>query len=738
MILLLSLISLAEARVYSGPIYADNVEDLKSLYDDGVLTEDDYETLEELLNDPINLNRARANELYDLPGVTMTMAQAIVKDRKEKGPFSSYGDLARVSEVTEDVLSQIVPFSEIPEPMSVKDFKGKVRVRTVFDLEPVEEIEEDYPAKSHKVDQLGWGKFPDTYLSTRIKYKKQLEVGFLGLAREGINDLYYDSDSRDFYGTYGKPMFEFGKAFVSFERMRGEYIVGSYTAGFGVGLTFDTTNRTHPDGWYADLSVSGSESVSLSKGLFGVSGHWFDLALNERVFFDATIFASTWAYDIYQYDVGVAGGEEIDPNVEDTDSPRIFLHTDDGYQLVGYQTIPKAYREDIIGANATVRVNEQASIGATAWVGHLDRTIIDGIENQYDIVLRSGFPSKDVYGAVGLDAAMELGFVDLRGEFSQSFTGGNAFLLKSITDVAIGEVEASLRRYSSDYDNPHARGVAAADEYMGMRDRDEQGARIKASLVPTDWLRFRLVGDLWQRMTLDTTNLELFGRMEVIPYNGISLVGFADHKDRSLADKGRALEYGGDYLSEDEYSEEEYEEEGDNPETTVVEGAGSKNYWGTQIKFDLIPMTTLTGFYKRVYEDAGYLYPIDSTHCDFWFQTGHYYWFKVQFKPIDATSISARFKYQDEDVNGDKGDRYIESYLQLDQKLPKKIKISLRGTLGKDLEDPESEWAGYCSNNGEPEMSGSCVCEDCSEAISEGEKDNPYYGLIYATAEWRF
>ncbi len=50
----------------------------------------------EELTEPVDINRASADELRQLPGVGKTIARAIVEDRTQKGPFTSVDDLGRV------------------------------------------------------------------------------------------------------------------------------------------------------------------------------------------------------------------------------------------------------------------------------------------------------------------------------------------------------------------------------------------------------------------------------------------------------------------------------------------------------------------------------------------------------------------------------------------------------------------------------------------------------------------
>ena len=736
---LLTLLALpqASARVYPAPIVVDNEDELRELYADGTLSEDDFEVLVELLNHPIDLNRARRAELYDLPGVSRELAEAIVADRRGKGPLGDPTDLLRVPGFDTDVLDQVFPFVEaIPVVRTADHLEGSVRLRSALELAPTEPIEGDHANKTHDARQLGYGRVPNSYLSARVRYHKWLRAGFLGLAQDNISGIAYDPASRDFYATWRAPQPELGKLYLHAERLRWEAIAGSYTAGFGLGLAFDTTSRTHPNGFYPDLNVSGTDKFSARKGLFGLGAQLRDQTLGSVATADLAAFASTWTYDVYQYDMGVSGGEQLDPLVAETDSPRIYVRTPDGdYYKAGYMRIPDAYRESLAGVNATVRFMDSAQIGATAYMGHLDMTTIDGVEDPYDLMLRSGFPTERTYGAVGLYGSYELGLLELHAEGAKSLTGGAAFLVKGFLDLNTGELEASVRHYGTTYDNPHARGLANADEYGGYRDRDEQGGRLKAKLEPIDWISIRLLGDVWERMSMGTWNAELYGRVEVKPHAAWSVVGFADHKNRDLSNNGRNREYGGEWgIDEDADLGDVTYEEGS---SSIIEGAGAKNYWGAQLRTDAIPRVQLTGLYKRSYTDAGYFYPDPDAYCDYWYQVGHYAWAKVRVDPWDSTILTLRGKYEDEDVYGDQGGRYVEGYLQLTQKLPHKLKVGLRGTINHDLEDPESPFEAPCASAGAPDLCGSCICDE-SSVQDDLSTELDTEGLVQLTVEWRF
>jgi len=64
-------------------------------------------------NDPIDLNRATAGELIQLPGVGEVIAKRIVDFREEHGPFKRVEDLMKVKGIGEKSLEKIRPYIQV-------------------------------------------------------------------------------------------------------------------------------------------------------------------------------------------------------------------------------------------------------------------------------------------------------------------------------------------------------------------------------------------------------------------------------------------------------------------------------------------------------------------------------------------------------------------------------------------------------------------------------------------------
>ena len=580
----------ADARIYPVSIEIDTEDDLRALYTDGLIEESDFETLQALLDNPLDLNRARRGELYDLPGLSLLQVDAIIKARRSSAKgLVTVEELRRIPGIDDDALRQVRPFVEVVVKESATKrwpVHGVVRARMGTTFEEIEVIEDDHANRTHTAEQLGYPRTPVGYLTGRVTAQKWLKAGFVGLLNDDVRGVVYDADHRDFNVTWG-PSLELGRAYVAADRMWGDAVIGSFAAGFGLGLTFDRTSRQHPHGLYPDLTISGTDSFSVPRRLFGAGAHLDALDLGG-VSLDGTLFASSWRHDLYQYDMSV-------PDPTDTDdgrsSPRVYL---DG-EKIGWVTLPNAYREDLLGANVTATLGERSHAGLTAYVGQIDTRSIDGVESEDEWEISSGYPDNDAFGAVGLDGSWGTGPIDLFAEVAQSFTGGRGAVLQTVADFERVELDATIRRYDTDFDNPLARGSAAADEYEGMRDRDEQGLRLKVAGKPLPWLKGRFDGDIYQSISRGFWNLDLYGRVEVEPINDVSLWVFAQHRDQRLGVGGRTRVYGGEYSSDD-FGDTVFDDPEDTTTLTeeeIVSRAGSKKDVGAQLRVDLIPRTSL-------------------------------------------------------------------------------------------------------------------------------------------------
>ncbi|MBI1367405.1 MAG: hypothetical protein GC162_02000 [Planctomycetes bacterium] len=87
-------------------------------------------TVDAPINYTINLNTADAPTLQLLPGVGPALAQRIIADRAEHGPYRSIADLARVSGIGPKLTERIRPYVSFGEQGSGAEDQGAIVPRS--------------------------------------------------------------------------------------------------------------------------------------------------------------------------------------------------------------------------------------------------------------------------------------------------------------------------------------------------------------------------------------------------------------------------------------------------------------------------------------------------------------------------------------------------------------------------------------------------------------------------------
>jgi hypothetical protein len=155
--------------------------------------------LDDLLNNPLDINTADYEDFLSLPYLSPVLARAIIDYRKTKGDFNRLDDFLSVPGIDECLLAKIRPFLAIKRKPISKSAELKIRaVNDSFDLNP------------------NWS------LYNRIK----LKYGKIGLVLLTDKDA-LESNPLDFYG-----------ASLSYSASKEQLIIGNYLVSFGAGLLF--------------------------------------------------------------------------------------------------------------------------------------------------------------------------------------------------------------------------------------------------------------------------------------------------------------------------------------------------------------------------------------------------------------------------------------------------------------------------------------------------------------------
>jgi hypothetical protein len=519
----------ARARDYESVVAVRDLEDLEELHLSGGLDDEVFELLAELLLEGVSLNLASREELYLLPGISREDADRILHYRDVSGTIDHPSELVRAGILTSAQVRMIKPFLMV-EPREPARPKGQARLRTAWS----------------PVDGLG----PTSALQFRLRASHRVRLGMAAVgARRRLRAIGWDPQPWFVLDEYGRQgvltaapsghRVLLPKYFAQFEGRTWGSVVGTYAVGFGEGLTFDSTGRRLPNGFLGDDAVVGQLALTsscresggeLANGLgaspcTGAQRHarsltdfrWrerqrgFAFRLGpppgESVERGLRLFGwvSAQPRSVYQHDV-YHTGLCPDPRVGDAHlcGPP-FVYRNPAVVGVGttrfrQQQLPGLFAERLVGAHVSVLFGPRARIGMTGYAADL-RPRLPGAA--FDFRPSARYPSGGAFGALGVDAAWGYQWLDLSFEAAQSFAEatrvvGTGVLARTVATWHGGEVQWSHRYYARDFQNPYAGAPAAADEYEGLRARDELGSRLEyLGRVGGGRLVTRALVDVW-------------------------------------------------------------------------------------------------------------------------------------------------------------------------------------------------------------------------------------------------
>lgn len=524
----------AQATPYETFVDVDEEGDLQDLLAAGILTEDTYNELIDLLGRGVDLSSADRGELYALPNLTYDDVDAIIAYRTlQKGRITDPAELVTAGALSEEKLLAISSFLIVRKPgqnplAAHGWFRAMTRTNT-HDFNPYEPQDPFLPP-------LG--------LRVRFNAVRYLTVGAaMTTTRLDIGSPVYDPVRGALVAEERSYQFHAPKVYAKWETGSIAAIAGTYRAGFGQRLVFDNSSQYSPNGLYIDdqlffspdlsrackesagellvspcTGTAGAEYVTPDfvwrNGLFGVAAGFKHLELATG-WLQGYAFASASRRSIYQYEL-VNRATCTDPH-DDTDpgcaAPNVYVRPE-GNLLEpaprhAFATLPDVFQERLVGGNFGYFADRRNSVGITAY-GAMEENLIEGID--LDTQEWSRLPNGRKFGAVGANFSFGRGIIDVFGEGAASFDamkvtetsltpakggGGPAALLRvTATPSKREEIEVVARYYSVDFLNPYARPISQSDEFEGQRARNEAGARVRYIRTTKD-LTIRALVDVW-------------------------------------------------------------------------------------------------------------------------------------------------------------------------------------------------------------------------------------------------
>jgi len=707
----------ALARDFSVEIRVADEGELRQLYYDGLIDDEELELLLRMLESPVDINRVESSDLLSLPGVTPSIATDIIESRDADGPFSSLLDLmARVEGVTQSIKEQISSFVVAYHKEGKKvPVRGVVDFLMLKDFSPVKPMADDFPAAGHSAAQLGYDKWPALALGVRVNVLDWITVGLAGVAQEGLKAAAYDPASGDIHAAYGTPVFRPYMGYVRVVRPSGQAVAGSYHLHYGQGLVMSTLGGRGRHGFYLRRSIGhGDDRIREFDGLMGAAAHTSALRAGT-VRFSMSSFVSFRSYDQYISYIGLAAGEQLDAATAEVTSPRVWV---DG-QRASYMTIPSVFRVGLLGGNFTARFNRRTHLGFTGYGAFMDRTALQGVEDPNTFLIRMRWPSDRGFGALGINGRLGIGLLNVEGEWGLWLSGSpaNALFIRAELEPAWGVVALSLRHYDTGYGNPMTRAEAAQDRYAGNSARNEQGVRLKTTVRPDKRLRVNASIDFSRNILFKVTDFSFRASVTVKPLDWLQFRFSSDYVNQNIVVNGSEQRYGGEYdadvfgLAADDALE---------VDDGSYDRAGEHVRVGGSLRLQQPKVGSIVVRYSHTWDDTG-KEVLDGSACQVVKQPSHRVRLHGRLYPSRSTRIVASFSYEDDDILGSKGTRGLETYLQVEQSIKERVQLRLRGRLGRYLPDAPQ------------------ACDfGADDAYSPSDYDLRHFGELLFTARVKF
>jgi len=557
-------------------------------------------------------------------------------------------------------------------------------------------------------------------LQARVNAVRHLTVGLTGrLTRDRLGRAAWDPN-RDALSAPGpKPRVDLPKVFVQWDTPQYGVIAGSYRIGFGQKLTFDNTGRYTPNGFYFDdamyyrvrpgspckLSEGERDEIGcdddllaapdykIRYGLFGVAAGARHIALPVG-WLQIYGFFSYQARTVSQYQVYDTDRCE-DPTVDTDDfpeckAPLLFARRDPllaPSNEITYSTLHDPVSIVMGGGNFSWFYNRRTHVGATGY-GAAPRWQVGGAN--LDFQDWSPFPFGGAFGAVGVDASWGHRWADIFAEVSRSFDnqggdgGGFAGIVRHTATLDNHEVEVSARYYDSEFENPFARPIAAADQSDGLRASDEAGGRVRYNAFLAKRVDLRTSLDLWSDIENPQPQVRTFARADVDATKWFRPGLRIEAQDRDI----RYVRYGECYYSTQSGASQEYldEDTEDGFDAPPLECSGERYSLTGRMRFQPI---------KRMWFAVQYMHElIDDPNYPDDFRQDATAIFSLSARPIDPLGIRFRLRYRNDDIRArDRLEEVLWGYVDISYRIRRwlipRIRYDVYGLLDRRASTPD-------------------------------------------------
>lgn len=468
-----------------------NQDDLDELFMQGEISEQTRDNLSDLLQNPLDVNSASVEQLYELPGITLWMAKQIVKQRNLSGTFNR-SQFMQLEFITPSLFEQITPFITFQKRSLGISFVEQVKPQQEFTLSPL--YSNDHPLQSYFV----W------------RFKQANHHAGLLLTQRELTQVQFNPGSGYLASNGPDNYVNFDAVYYADKHPNFTWILGNYNAGFAHGLTFHNSPRRESEGLSVQFPVYQDQTtgrIHQPRKLLGTAMSMRRKLLQNDLI--TTVFFSNQRHDLYQYDIQYGADQTFLSLLGECDTPGQeqfdFTCGEDGQwhsnqildefgENVSFTTIRDAFDETLAGTHVAYQFGDN-EIGAT----HYQSTIRYNFSAP-DIVFSPSatYPQTNKLHSTGINAVRKFTFSQISFELSRSQNEGWANYVRWLWSKDRSEYKLAYRFYHARYANPHNKAPAARDEYQGLAQSNEEGMLFEGkSQLASFPYHYRL--DLWRQ-----------------------------------------------------------------------------------------------------------------------------------------------------------------------------------------------------------------------------------------------
>ncbi|MFN3695744.1 MAG: ComEA family DNA-binding protein, partial [Ignavibacterium sp.] len=187
-----------------------------------------FNSIEELILNPIDLNSADIFELQKIPNVTSNIAEVILSYRNRFGPFYSVNELYAMRELDRELINKIIPFLktdiksfQFDSSATEETFQGKSFIPAKLKAQLRSRFGNDLQTRKGFEEGIYLGSKLRAYNRLLIKYSNQIQAGII-----------FDKDAGE------KDFNDFNSFHINAKDigMIKNFILGDYVLEFGQGL----------------------------------------------------------------------------------------------------------------------------------------------------------------------------------------------------------------------------------------------------------------------------------------------------------------------------------------------------------------------------------------------------------------------------------------------------------------------------------------------------------------------